>query len=379
MEAARIAFRRSIRPLLGNVVGVGIFALPYAVAQTGLGVGVGAILVCGIASLVGFLMYADIALHTEGHARFVGLMRQYLGPLGALCAALAFFISVTGTLVAYILVGGSFAHVLFGPFIGGELLTYRLVFLAIGGVAMLGGLLSVTRIQRSIIAAYLVLMVLLIFFALPHVEMEHLTGYDPSSIFLPFGVALFAFNGLSAVPEMRDVLGRHKRLLPRALVVGLGFVTLLYILFTAVVVGVSGSATSQEALYGLAQVIGPWILVLGAAIGLCTVGTAFMTHGLVATNTLVYDYRVRYLVGWAFVVLIPLSVVLFGSSDFVRVIHVTGGVGGGLVGLVVVAAYENMRRHPRVSKHLLVIPQWAVFAASLVFVGNIVFAFVDGW
>lgn len=378
MEDAKTAFRRSLRPLIGSIVGVGIFALPYAVAQAGFGVGVFAILLCGAASMVGFLLYADIVLHTDGHGRFVGLMRQYLGPLGAVLAAVAFFVSAFGTLVAYILVGGSFAHVLLGPVIGGGLFAYRMLFLLFSSIAMLGGMLSVMRVQKYIIGAYLVLVTLMTVLALPHVDIGNFMGYDGAKAFLPFGVALFAFNGFSAVPEMRDVLGRHKHLLPRAIITGMGIVAALYVLFTAVVVGVSGLGTSQEALYGLAQVLGPAMLVIGSAIGLCTLGSAFMTHGIVVTNTLVYDYRVRYLSAWAATILVPLAIVLFGSTDFVRVMNITGGVGGGLVGLVLVAAYEKMRIHPRTSKNLLSIPQWVVFVAGLIFIFNIVLAIVDG-
>lgn len=378
MEDAKSAFRRSLRPLFGSVVGVGIFALPYAVAQAGFGVGVFAILLCGAASMVAFLLYADIVLHTDGHGRFVGLMRQYVGPLGAVLAAAAFFVSAFGTLVAYILVGGSFAHVLFGPLFGGGLLAYRMLFLLCSGIAMLGGLLSVMRVQKYIIVAYLVLITIMIVLAFPHIDVGNFAGYDGAKAFLPFGVALFAFNGFSAVPEMRDILGRHKQLLPRAIITGLSIVAVLYVMFTAMIVGVSGAGTSQESLYGLAQVLGPAMLVIGSAIGLCTIGSAFMTHGIGATNTLVYDYRVRYLSAWAAVVALPCVIVLFGSTDFVRVINITGGVGGGLVGLVLVAAYEKMRIHPRTPKHLLSIPQWVVFVAGLIFILNIALAVVDG-
>lgn len=378
MEDRGIVFRRSIRPLLGNAVGVGIFALPYAVAQAGFGVGLVAIVVGGAASLVSFLMYADIALHTDGHARFVGLMRQYLGPIGAFFASCAFFIAIAGTLVAYILVGGSFAHVLFGPLIGGGLFAYRMGFLAISAVAVLGGLLSVTRVQRFIIGAYLALIALMAVLAMPYVDVGNFVLYRGASVFLPFGVALFAFNGLGAVPEMRDILGRHKALLPRAIMVGVGIVACIYLVFTAIVVGVTGTATSQESLYGLAQVLGPFMLLLGSAIGLCTVGTAFMTHGVVATNTLAYDYRMRYLAAWALVVVVPMSIVVFGSSDFVRVINITGGVGVGLMGIVLIVAYEKMRNSVRTPKHFLSIPRWTVLAAGAVFAFNIVLALVDG-
>lgn len=378
MEDAKTAFRRSLRPLLGSVVGVGIFALPYAAAQAGFGLGILALVLCGSASLVAFLLYADIVLHTDGHGRFVGLMRQYLGPFGAFLASAAFFVSVMGTLVAYILVGGSFAHVLFEPLIGGGLLLYRILFLLGSAVAMLGGMLSVMRVQKYIIGAYLALVTLMIVLALPHIDAANFIGLHGTKAYLPFGVALFAFNGFSAVPEMRDILGRHKQLLPRAIATGLAIVAAVYTMFIAVVVGVSGSGTSQEALYGLANVLGPAMLVIGSAIGLCTIGSAFMTHGIVVTNTLVYDYRVRYLTAWAVSVLIPLAIVLLGSTDFVRVISVTGGIGGGLVGLVLVAAYEKMRLHPRTPKNLLSIPQWMVFATGVVFIFNIVAVFVDG-
>lgn len=372
MEDRTTVFWKSLRPFLGNVVGVGIFALPFTMAHAGFGVGVGAVLLCAAASAVAYLMYADIALHTSGHARFVGLMRQYVGPFGGVFAALAFFVSAVGTLTAYILVGGSFAHVVFAPLVGGGVFVYRMAFLFFSAIAMFGGLLTVMRLQKYIIAAYVVLVGLMIALALPHVDVARLVVSTGSGVFLPLGVALFAFNGFGAVPEMRDILGRHASLLPRALLTGVALVTFLYVAFAAIVVGVSGAGTSQEALYGMAQVLGPVMLMVGSAIGLCTVGSAFMTHGVVVINTLTYDYRVRYLSAWAFAVMVPCAFVLMGSTNFVRVIEVTGGIGGGLVGLVLVAAYEKMRLHPGTAKNFLAIPQWAVFLTSVFFFASMV-------
>lgn len=377
MEDTRSAFQKSIRLLLGNAIGVGIFGLPYVFAQSGMGIGLAALLLSGVMSTVALLMYADMALHTKGHARFVGLMRDHGGPGAGMVASIASFGSLLGAMTAYVVIGGTFMHTIVAPFLGGTLFLYRVLFFFIAALGVLGGTLTVQWLQRWLIGVYVMLMLALAVLAVPHIDMTHFVLVREGGNWLPiFGVTLFAFTGLGAVPEMRDALGRQKSRLLRASVLGMLLIAALYVIFSFAVVGVSGAATTVEALRGIGDVLGPWVLVIGSVIGLFAVLTAFLTHGLVITNTWVYDYRLRYLTGWALAVVPPFLFLLAGAKDFIRVIEMSGGVGIGLCGLVLVYAYEAMRRSPSTAKRMLAIPQSLVLLVGVMYVLNIVLPFI---
>ncbi|MBI1907944.1 hypothetical protein HYS28_00820 [Candidatus Uhrbacteria bacterium] len=375
MEDAKKAFWASLRPMIGQVVGVGMFGLPFVFAQAGFGVGMVAFALSAVVCAVTVLMYADMAVLTKGHARFVGLIREHAGPVGAFFAAVGLFGGLYGAMTAYLIVGGSFAYQVFSPVLGGTVAFYRTLFFFLGALVVFGGMTTVARLQKYLIVAYVGLMALLAVLAAPHIDIDHyaLAG-DPEKFFLPFGVALFAFTGFGSVPEMRDALGRHKHLLRRSVLAGMAIIGLLYLVFVTAVVGVTGKATSVETIHGLADVLGPAFVLIAAAIGMCTVMTAFVTHALVMTNTYAFDYRLRYLVAWALTLFVPPVLVMVGADDFIGVIDFTGGVFIGITGLVLIATYETLRRKPQTAKRSLFVPRWAVLSAGLVFIANIVLA-----
>lgn len=371
MEEAQKVFWKSLRPLFGQIIGVGLFGLPYVFAQAGFAVGVVALLVSGAVCTLTLLMYADMAIVMNGHGRFVGMIREQTGPIGGFFAAVGLFGGLFGAMTAYLLLGGSFAYQLFSPLLSGTVAMYRVLFFVLAALTVFGGMMTVGRLQKYLIIAYLALIAILVVLAAPHVDVAHFTSIVPEKLFLPFGVTLFALTGFAAVPEMRDVLGRRKHVLHRAVVVGMALIVALYLVFTTVVVGVTGKSTTPETLHGLAEVLGSGFVLLAAAIGLCTVFTAFVTHCLVLTNTLVYDYRLRYLVSWGIAVAVPIVLVLLGADDFIGVVNFTGGVFVGISGLVLIGAYERLRRRAQTSKRMLAIPQWLVFTAGCIFIVNI--------
>jgi amino acid permease len=367
-------FWASIRPLVGQMVGAGLFALPFVFSQAGFGVGLTALAVSAIISIVTLLMFADLALALKGHHRFVGLIHELTGPVGGFFAAIGLFGSIYGSLVAYTLIGGSFAYAVFSPLLPLQLSVYRVIFFIVSTILIAGGSVAVRRFQKYIIGLYVFGICLLAIFAAPHIAFEHFiitTGY---SWFLPFGVTLFSMTAFTAVPEMRDILGLRKILLPRAVIVGTILVAILYAFFAFVVVGVTGLSTTPETLHGLGSSLGIGIVILASAIGLCTVMTAFISQGIVLHNTLLFDFHLRYFTSIILSLGIPIIILALGVSNITRVIDLTGGLFVSLMGLCIVAAYERLRLSPQTTKHALYFPRWVSFLVASIFAANIVVA-----
>ena len=66
--------------LVGGMVGVGIFGLPYVFAQAGFWAGMGLLVAIGLATLLIDLMYGEVILRTHAQHQIMGYARLYLGP-----------------------------------------------------------------------------------------------------------------------------------------------------------------------------------------------------------------------------------------------------------------------------------------------------------
>jgi amino acid permease len=368
MEGKMHTIWRGARPLIGTVVGVGIFALPYAFSRAGYGIGLLELVIVGALNLVALFLYADLAIARPGHGRFIGIVGHDLGMLGRGLALICYFGSHFGALIVYVLVGGGFAHTLFSPVMGGSVLLYQLIFWVIGSLFLFGGLSFVTRFQAYVLPLFFLLIAALVGFSLPFIHLEHFTSVHPAQAILPLGVMLFAFAGMSAVPEMRDVLGKEKGKLKKSLFLGTCVAATLYILFTFAIVGVTGENTTSQAILGLGAVAGPLFVILGSALGLLTVFSAFTTIGVSLFDTLLFDRKFRYLGAWLAVITVPFVAVLAGARDFVGVMGFTGGVMSSLLGMLLIVAYERARYSHELPKRSLGVPQWLVALSFLMFV-----------
>ncbi|MEK9157227.1 MAG: aromatic amino acid transport family protein, partial [Patescibacteria group bacterium] len=104
----RVSLWRGIRPLVGTVVGVGFFGLPFVFAQAGYWVAFLELIVLVAVQILFLGMYADLALAKKGHARFLHIIGDAFGPLGKLLVALSFFGTLWGAMIAYLIAGGEF-------------------------------------------------------------------------------------------------------------------------------------------------------------------------------------------------------------------------------------------------------------------------------
>lgn len=368
MEKEQKLFWRGIQPLVGSVIGVGIFGLPYVFAQAGFGIALVHLVILAFVNTVLLLMYADVIRNTKGHPRLAGIVRRYLGAHWSWVTTAAMFAATWGALVAYMIIGGEFLFALLSPLLGGSLFVYQIIFYAVSAVLVFGGLGFISHLEVAFVMALLVMLGLVAAGSVPEIDVQNYAHVNAENWFLPFGVVLFAFGGLAAVPEMAHVLGRSSdRLLRPAIMTGIAIVSVVYLVFSTVVVGVTGINTTDEAIVGLGAAVGEWALVLGSIIGLFSVFTSFLILALSVMDTVIYDFKKRYYQGWLVAVIVPLFVYLIGARSFIGVIGFVGGVLGTLLGLIVIYTYIKARRDVCTPKRCLAVPNWVLALAAFVF------------
>lgn len=366
---------RATAAMFGTMVGAGVFALPSAIAMSGVVIGVFWMVLLGGAALLLHLIFGEIVLKTPGQHRLVGYCRIYLGRWAADVQAFASVLGMIGGSLAYLILGGLFLHQLVLPWteISPDIFSFGLFIVT--AVTVWKGANFLARIDFWLSAALATVLLIIIAKSLFHIETTNLVTVDYGQAFLPYGIVLFSFGGLSAVTEMRDVLGRHD---PTALRKSITYGTLgavfLTIFFAVTTVGVLGPATSSESISGLAEVFGGAMPVLGAAAGFLAVITSYIVFSLFLKEQFHYDFKWPHGISWAVSVITPFLLFLMGIRSFGKVLAVVGSVLGGIGGIFVCMAYLKVRK--KYQDDLLKPPLILIYLLMGIFAGGAIYQLI---
>lgn len=355
--------------LMGAVIGVGIFGVPYVMARAGVLLGLGYCALLGAVILFVHLFYAEVAMATKERLRLVGLTRKFLGERWQHLAAVAEIFGLYGGQVAYIIIGGEFLRTALAPMLGGSDFFYQTAFFIALAIFTTVGLRLVAGIEAVLTGGLVVALLILLALGLPDVRMENLTRINWGDAFLPYGVILFSIAGTAAVPELEDILRGKSLRYRRAIVWGTLIPVVLTALFGIVIAGISGAATTEQALAGLEPILGRGFVLLGVVFGFLAVVTSFIIFAVNLKATFQYDYKMHPLASWALATLPPYAVFLFGARSFIRVIGFSGSVFGGIMGILVVALFLRVRSMKLLKNPLSVHPAIAFAVAGVLFLG----------
>ena len=245
--------------------------------------------------------------------------------------------------------------------------TASIWFFVIASVFTLGGSLFVARAQRILVPMFMTLLVVLTIIAIPHIDIQNYLTFTPQNIAVPLGVMLFAFQGMSALPEMRDILSRRPEWLSKSTVFAVSIVAVLYVIFITGVLGVTGAKTTENAIVGLGSSLGQSVVLLASGVAFLTTLTAYLNVTTALMNTYTYDLRLRFIPSWLLTSIIPLIFILLGVQSIVAVLGFSGGVLGPLTAIMMLIAYERARMGGDLPKYALRVPQWVVGLAFVIF------------
>ena len=327
-------YRDGLGTLVGMIFGAGVFALPYSFSQAGIFWGSVHFFIAMFFMLVLHLMYGEVAFLTDGQHRFTGYVRKFLGRNAEFLALFTTFFGYYGALLAYGILGGIFLKVFIPQFsVAGLSLAFFVV----------SALFSLFRFERiGTINFYLTIPIFIFIFYLlglswPSIRFENFMVGSSSNWFLPYGVWLFSLGGFASLPEARDImrdssLADFRKVIMWSLIIS----AVVYWVFVLSVLGVSGAFTSEDALAGLAGVIGRPALAAGSLIGLIAVFTSYLAIAADLKNIFVFDYNFRPWHGWFFTVLVAPILFFLGFNQLVSVLSFVGTIGLGVLGIFVI-------------------------------------------
>lgn len=368
-------FDKAIASLMGTIVGVGIFGLPYAISRSGFLIGIFWFIVLGSAVLAINLLYGAVVYSTKGDHRLVGFVEKYLGKTAKKLATVSVIFGLYGALLAYIIIGGEFLNSIFTNIFGGTPFIYSIIFFAVIAIFIYIGIKTIARVEVIMVAVLIFIVAVFLMIGLNQVDAKNLTYIHLQNVFIPYGVILFAMGGLSAIPILKDILKNQKKKMKKSIIIGTVVPIAIMLLFSFVIVGVTGISTSEESIKGLSNMLGMRVVILGSLLGLLSVSTSFMVLGVNLKETLIYDYKVNEFVAWVLAVFVPFAIFLSGSRSFINVIGFTGAVMGGINALLVLLIYLSFRKKKKKlpAGYSLKIPNAVVYILMALFFVGLVF------
>ena len=349
----KIILFEAIAVMTGTIIGAGILGIPYVFAQAGFWTGSLVLAIVALAMLLLKLMYGEMTLRTRGNHQISGYTEIYLGKLAKHFMSFILIASIYGALLAYLIGQGEVIQAISGA----PTFWASIVFYAIFSIFILIGV-SIIKKSELIMSAFIFFIVIAIaILTHDHIDLANLKGFSWSQLLIPYGVLLFASSGIVAVPELRLILKRREKFMKRAIIWGCALPPVIYFLFAALVISVSGVKVTEIASVGLGQLLGWKMILIANIFAFFTMATSFLTLGLALHEIYQFDYKLSRRMSWLLVVAVPLILFLSGARDFVQVIGLVGALGIGIAGFFEVITFWVARKKGK-RKPEYAIPNW---------------------
>ncbi len=329
--------------LFGTIVGAGILGIPYVVAKAGLLYGLILILLFGFTIMMLNFFTGEVVLRTKTQHQLPGYAEKYLGKNGKRFMMLSMLISIYGALTAYLIGEGNTFYTLFKIW---SPLTFSIIFFVITFLIIYRGVKATGRAELILISLLILVVIAIGVFSANKIDSSNFSSFNPAFFFLPYGVILFAYAGMPAVPEMQEQLQGQKKKLKKAIMWGSILPIILYLAFAFIIVGVIGienfdalQPNERIATIALSYYSVPLLGLFANLLAILAMFTSYLTLGIALLEVYEYDYKIPKWIAFIVTFSLPLAIVLFDLTSFITVLGITGAFAVGLEGIIVVLMY----------------------------------------
>ena len=355
-----------IATLSGSIMGVGFFALPYITMKVGIWLMLAYFLVLGFLVILIHLIYGQIALKTPDFKRLPGFVGFHLGKWFGKLSLFFTTVGSFGVLLVYLIIGSDFLSNVFLPILGGNKLLYVFIYFALASLIIYFGIKIVSKVELGVICFLLLVLVLIFIKGFSQIKISNLfignINFEIENLFLPYGAVMFSLWGAGMIPEAEEMLGKNKKLIKKIIITAILIPAVIYLFFIFLVLGITGSATTQSALLGLKDFLGNGVVTLGILVGVATTFVGFITLGLTLKKMLIYDLKIKNFHSWVIACFVPLILFLMGLNSFIGLISFIGGVLLGIDGILILLMYKKIG-----GKKLLIYPLSLIFIFGIIY------------
>jgi len=333
----------ALATLVGTIIGVGLFGLPYVASEAGFFILVFYFIFIGFIVIFIHLFYGEVAAKTPGLHRLPGYAEKYLGSGARRLAFINQLLGLYGALLAYLIVGGEFLANLIG---GGHsfLYLYTFIFFALGAFLIWRDEKYIGPMELILLFVFFVIIVVLLAIGSLSIKFDNLLTFEPKNFFVPYGVVIFSVWGASMIPEVKEILRGNLKQIRKVIIYSIAVCLLVYILFSLLVVGVTGEMTTKEAIIGLKGALGKNVIIMGFILGIIATFTSFITLGLTVKKIYLFDYHLPKFPAWFLACFVPVILFIIGLKDFINVISLTGAIMLGIEGILIFLIYLKFKK-----------------------------------
>ncbi len=330
-------FFDAVWTLVGTTVGAGILSLPYVFYKAGFLTGLFVMIITGLIMLVVTLYLGEIVLRTKGKHQLSGLTGIYLGKKGKVVMFIANLLSIYGALTAYIIASGQTLAAIFG----GNTLIYSIIFFIVLSIIIYFSISILEKFESLFSPLKIIISLILSFLLIRFIDFSNLSGFNLTNILVPYGALIFAFTGISAVPEINEEL-KNKRLMLYSIIVGMLITLVIYFLFVFSTVG-AVSQVNEVATISLSG-FGKGINIFANLFALFAMATAFVALGFALKDNLTLDFKVKNFPSWLIVISVPLLLSLTKFLGFAKLIELSGAVAIGIMLLIILFIHSKAKQ-----------------------------------
>ncbi len=378
--------------LLGTIIGAGIFGLPAVFSRTGI---LGGTIIFIIVLLVVIILnhlYIDVIYAVRGTHRLPGYIENVLGRKAYWVAIMSMLGKTSGTLLAYVILGGTFLYMLAqGVGINYPIWVWTIIFWGVGSLIVFYGIKVVGEIQGELTWLLIGFMLFTGLILFPFIKWESVSTINVNSFVGAIGIIFFSVTAMTVLPDLKDIAKRKQndfRIGTTLAILGAGLLSWMFGVVIATVYPDVASVTDIQKAF---PEIFWWLI---PAVGLLAVSTSFLTFTQSLKNLLHIDLKIQRTPAWIISVVTPMLLFVLVSQNFLSTIGFVGGVLTTMNGLLVCLAAYKILNKPQKTKiwidHLLhrelkkgekchwawrYIPIPVALALSLVIIENLITTF----
>src|SRR3989344_1087442 len=353
-----------VTTLTGGIVGVGFLSLPYIASKVGIFTMLFYFIILVPIVLFLHLIFGQICLKTPDFKRWPGFVGFYLGNTAKKIILVLDILGLLGILLVYLLIGSQFLWAIASPFLGGEVFYYTLIYFMLGSIFIYFGIKAISRFNFFAITFLVVVICLIFIKGFPQIHLDNIffasVVGDWKTMFLPYGAIIFALWGTGFIPEVEEMVSDNKRSLKKIITTSILLVALFYLLFIFLILGISGSKTTDSALTGLAHF--GLMYPVALSMGLVSTFIAFIAMGLLLKKIFMYDMGLKEFPAWLLTCFVPLVLFLLGLNSFIPLISFVGGVFLGIDGILILLIYQKIG-----GKKMITYPLMSVFILGIIY------------
>ncbi len=340
----RKKYFQAIAVMVGYVIGVGMFGLPFLISRAGLLAFFVLLVVLSLAQYLIHLIYANLILVTNGYHRLPGYVGIYFGKKGKNLVFIAKLIGSYGALLAYIIITGIFLNQLLSPLMGGSEFIYATILFALEALVVFFGIGMVARVELFMTAFLLLAVMMITWRGWGAINLDNYTLVSWPLFFIPYGAMLYALDGSGALPLVAKILNKKREDMKKVVRIGTFLPALVIMVFVLVIVGISGGQTTPDALVGVSGILKDGVILFALIFGVLTMITSFFGVAEAIKETLWWDFKMNKHWSWALAVFVPYALYLLGFKNLINVIGFSGAVAGGFCAIMLMLVFLKLKK-----------------------------------